>query len=271
MTQKRHVMHGRDHEPWGADPLTGWLEWSDVGTGGATGDYAGYVATLTDLVGYWRLGEGSSPWADTSSYADAHLSRTAAGTAMNQDVPGGLPAGQDDGAVEFNATAFTQGDSLTPAVTSRFYFTSSAYTIACWVKINSDCGAGSSSLIAGTFSPSNGGWALAVGGGQVIQHVRAATGGSPTTAVAGPGVAADEWIHVVATWHPSTGHELFYNAVSVDTDPGTTTVPNFGLRVGAMGTGGPVYGSLDGSVDELAIWSRVLTDAEINSLYGEGT
>ena len=37
-----------------------------------------------------------------------------------------------------------------------------------------------------------------------------------------------------------------------------------------MGTGGPVYGSLDGSVDELAIWSRVLTDAEINAMYGAG-
>lgn len=262
MSQKRHIMHGRDHCPGGADPIP-CLDSSGV----SHGDFSEYVESLTSLVGYWRLGEGASPWLDTSSFADAHLSKTSAGTAhMVDDVAGALPGSQDDGAVEFTGAAFTSGDYLTPAVTTRFQFTTGAYTVACWVKMNSDSGSGSSSLIAGTYSPGNGGWALEVMTGVAIQHSRTATGGA-ATAVTGPGVALDEWVFVVATYDSSTGHQLFYNAVLVDSDAGVTNVPARTMRVGAMATGGPVYGSLNGSVDELAIWNRVLTDDEIGGLY----
>jgi hypothetical protein len=251
----------------------GVVEWEDVGVdcSGSSGDYNGYVLSLADLIGYWRLGEGASPWQDTSPFADAHLSKTAHGAAMNDDVVGALPVDQDDGAVEFTGSAFVQGDILDPAVTTRFQFVNEDYTVSCWLKMNSDSGTGSFSQIVGTYSPSNGGWTLGAFGGQVIGHQRYGVGGSFGSGVSGPGIAADEWIFIVATYDPSTGHQLFYNAVRVATDPGTSVVPNFNMHVGAMATGGPVYGALDGSVDELAIWNRVLTNTEIQGLYAQGT
>jgi len=265
MKAQKPILHARDHMAGGADPIPGLIT-----SGGGLGPFDLYVYSLPDLIGYWRLGEGASPWLDTSPtpYGDAHLSKVVYGAHhMNDDVPGALPAEQDDGAVEFTATAFTQGDYLVPAVTGRFQFTSpsAGYTVACWLKMNSDSGAGSSSLIAGTYSPFNGGWALEVGGGVTIQHTRVPTGGGGT-GVVGPGVALDEWIFV-ATTYGAGGYQMFYNGGLVATAAGGTVVPNFGLKVGAMATGGPVYGSLNGSVDELAIWNRVLTIDEIQGMY----
>lgn len=262
------IVHRRDHEHGGTDPIR--ISWESISS---FGDYSAYVQSLSNLVGYWRLGEGASPWLDTSPFANAHLAKTTAGSAaMVDSVTGALPAAQDDGAVEFNGTASVQGDYLTPAAgtETRFQFTTTAYTIACWAKLSSDCGGIASSMIVGTNSPANGGWELSAYNGQKFGHRRTATGGSPTTGILGPAVALNEWVFLTATWQSSTGHQLFYNAALVGTDPGSTTVPNFTLHVGSMATGGPVYGAFDGSVDEIAIWSRVLTNDEIEGLYLRG-
>ncbi len=233
------------------------------------------VSELSDagvpLLGYWRLGETADPWADSSPFADADLTLTVAGTEhIVPHVTGCLPAAEDDGAIEFTGTSFVQGDYLTSAVTSRFEFTTTAYGVAVWVKLNSDCGAGAPSLIVGTWSPSNFGWMLATQTGQVMTHYRTATGGAPQTVAVGPAVALGDCNFIVVNWDPITGHEMFYNGVSVATDPGTTTVPAGTLRLGAMGSGGPVFGSFDGTIDELSIWGQPLTSDEITELYLAG-
>lgn len=259
------TMHGRDHLPWGADPIPGLFS---SGTG--VGSFNSYVLSISDLIGYWRLGEGAAPFADTSGFAPAaDLSKVTGSVAMDENVTGALPTAQDDGAVEFIAANTQNGDRLVTGE-SRFEFTSSAYTVSCWVKVTANAGSFSSQIM-GTWSPSNFGWYLGVAyPSQAIFHHREAVGGSPESTVTGPAVTADEWVHVAATWHPTTGHQIFYNGALVDTDPGTTTVPSDSLSFGKWSTAGPAHGSFPGSVDEAAIWSRVLTDEEIEGLWFHG-
>lgn len=79
------------------------------------------------------------------------------------------------------------------------------------------------------------------------------------------------WYHVVATYRAAD------NQMAIRVNNGTPTAATFGItpfRSGGQTTfavgsrGGELW--LDGRVDELGIWSRVLTGPEITSLFGAG-
>lgn len=238
------------------------------------GTFSGYVLSLSDLIGYWRLGEGASPFADTSGVSPAaDLEKTAFTVAMNEDVAGALPGSQDDGAVKFNAAGTQHGDILIPTggTDTRFQFTGGGdYTVGCWLKLTANAGSFVGHIV-GTDTPGNGGWSFGVSyPTQQVIHLRVPIGGSPQTYAIGPAVADDEWIYVTATYDASSGHQLFYNGALVASDPGITSVGNFPLSVGSKATGGPNYGSLPAVVDELAIWNRVLSASEIAGLWTRG-
>ncbi|MFT7301349.1 MAG: alkaline phosphatase D [Akkermansiaceae bacterium] len=106
----------------------------------------------------------------------------------------------------------------------------------------------------------------------------------PVGSQAAPGVAAQggfnfeadrtlfsDWTHLVATFD-STKLRLFLNGSLVIEHPLPIAGPvaeNGGLVIGGhrSGTGR----NFDGLIDEVAIWNRVLTPAEIRSLYNSGS
>lgn len=85
----------------------------------------------------------------------------------------------------------------------------------------------------------------------------------------GTSVSTGTWYHVVLTLSSSNTYELFINGSSVDTGSGATWgtfTPVF--RIG--GTYSTASRFFDGIVDEVGIWSKVLSSSEITDLYNSG-
>ena len=86
--QLKPIIHARDHLPDGADPIRGLL---------ATPSFPDRIAELAltrDLRGYWRLGEGASPFTEVSghAYGPADAVTVDIGINMTNSITGALPA-----------------------------------------------------------------------------------------------------------------------------------------------------------------------------------
>ena len=80
-----------------------------------------------------------------------------------------------------------------------------------------------------------------------------------------------DWTHVALTFD-SRKLQLYVNSERVKTHTLPITAPI--AETGGLIIGGHREGqgrNFDGMIDEVAIWNRVLTDAEIDSLYSKGT
>jgi hypothetical protein len=89
----------------------------------------------------------------------------------------------------------------------------------------------------------------------------------------GPNVPFNEWTHVVAT-HDGSVNRLYVNGVLVATSGAVTYVPNTTAGVFRIGGGLSENSGGDfwpGGIDEVAMYSAQLTDAEILAHYQNGT
>lgn len=102
-----------------------------------------------------------------------------------------------------------------------------------------------------------------------------------------PGIAAaflrtNEWLHIAAVFNGNAGAAgraaIYLNGVEMDTHPGNDSTPGVGLlanvktgQVAALGREGPTGGNyFNGAVDDLALWRRALTPAEIQTIFSAG-
>ena len=81
------------------------------------------------------------------------------------------------------------------------------------------------------------------------------------------------WYHLVVTWDGATKTAKFYkDGTQVGGDQVGTNVSSIYNGTAAFKNGIDASGySMDGMIDETGVWSRVLTGAEITSLYNSGT
>jgi hypothetical protein len=247
-------------------------------------DAVAELAATRNLCGYWRLGEGASPFADTSghAYGAADAVKVSTGTAMTDSVTGALPPGDDDGAVRFNNTAGGAGDFLDcpdPNGPSpgdrRFNFSGAAdMTVAAWVKPAASSSTFNGTAIAvwssGSFGPC--GWGLGVTWPARTPFFRRRENGTPAAdaTVDGSALTADEWAFVAGTYSSVNGHTLYVNGPPAANDPATfASLPsfNFGPNIGRSEFSTE---SFYGAVDEITVWGGVLTAAEIMALYTAG-
>lgn len=85
------------------------------------------------------------------------------------------------------------------------------------------------------------------------------------------GLIGTEWTHLCATWSQADGVRQYVNGVQVQA--GAFNVPALNASVGSQVTaiqqaevGGPLYGGLD----DVGLWGRALTAAEVVDLYAGG-
>jgi hypothetical protein len=286
-------MHGITHVPGGSDPIPG------LTLDTTAPPYASAIAALADsrdLRGYWRLGEGAAPYADTSPvvwatspYTAAPAARTAGGTAMTQDyTPGALPAADDDGAVAFNTSTGAAGDVLNasgPGSTSfRFDLSSStdSMTVAAFIKpftTSSTFTGGIAGMWAEGVS-TIGGWAMHFDyPSRCVTFSRRTQGGPTSIKLGGVGVSEvpfDEWSFVVGTYSGTDGLKLYINAALVASDPtvfATAFTAHLGVYIGSLprGYSGSSPAQFYGGIDEVAVFGDELTAAEITTLYLSGS
>jgi len=285
MAQKTHTMHGRDHCPGGADPIP-------CLAGLFPASFPDKIAELaadhpSHLIGYWRLGDAASPFADTSGYnpTPAPAAHAGTGTAMTDSITGALPTADDDGAVQFNGTTGVAAQYLhaaEPLGTYRFQLVNDI-TVAAWVKP-----AASSSTFVGEVcgnwiyvsGPLNCGWLLYVDWPARTPSWRRAenTGGLISKTVTGSALAVDTWAFLVATYDGVAGMKLYVNGSLVASDAtlfNQLPATSYGVDMGGRSTAGSGGGtatanSFYGGLDEVSVWDIALTAAEIASLYVAG-
>ena len=279
------VLHARDHQPGGADPIPGFVTTTQP-ISLPFYDVVEEIALTTDLLGYWRLGDGASPFADTSGHVGGAVDmvKQTGGTAMTDSIAGALIEG-DDGAVEFNIGGSGAGDWLNGDGGNRFGFSSDSFTIACFVNPAASAGTFRGHAL-GNFRPGAsgsypGGYAIFVDWPtRTVRFIRAVSGSSSTTwdGCDGGSLTAGDWAFIVGTYDGTADEmNMYVDGALIDTAASTISengqvFPSIGRSsepwinyvepLGFMRPGGFL-----GGVDEASIWDGVLTPEEVASLW----
>ena len=235
-----------------------------------------------NLVGWWKLDEGTSTYAHDSSGLKHNAFLTSTST-LPQWVSGKFGSAlQFDGSTNFvNNNAFALDAGSTSIATSTF-------TIAMWFKLANPVSAASPGHTMTLFSlsdqASNNDVFLTIGnrtdigictngqicGSQYTGHTWAEVSSSTQTSW-----AANTWYHVAYTYATSSDMAIYINgALSATTTNGTGRGPLAAQHSSIGGNSDYLVGSnsfyfFNGSLDDVRVYTRALSAADIAQLYNE--
>ncbi|MEJ2703781.1 MAG: PA14 domain-containing protein [Sedimentisphaerales bacterium] len=211
-----------------------------------------------DLVGHWRFDEGSGTVAyDSSGHG-------------NDGVFNGDPQwvdGKFGGALEFDGS----GDILDCGNDASLEITD-AVTMTAWIKLN---GVGLDQKVGGNQDGANGGYKMTVYNTDVVEfEIRTAANASALNrnVAGGTTMQAGEWYHVAGEYSLEGGYIRTYVNGALDRELTTTEVlgaspGNFYVGCEPFNTG--AY-NFNGDMDDLRLYSRALTETEINGVMMGG-
>lgn len=222
------------------------------------------MSLLTNLISYWKLDESSGNAADSNS----------TNTLTNNNTTAYVAGKINNGSNPAPATgASAQGLTIVNASQSGLNITGDM-SISCWWKPTSLTDNG----LAGKWGAPGARSYLLYQNSDATSTVSFYVSDDGSNIVSGDwsnaGITVGNWFHLVATWKASTSKaNLYINGVAQaeKTTTGITSIISttndfmIGRVVGAVDAR-----SGDGIVDEVGIWSRVLTAAEALSLYNNG-
>lgn|SRR3990167_1356308 len=217
---------------------------------GENGGY-GHLDPLTDsLVSYWKFDEASG------NAADAHGSNTM----VNQ------------GSTPFSAGKINNAANLNGGGSQKFKIAHADqtgldlmgdFTLQVWLKTTDN----GEYVIGFTDGGTGAGYGLNIGGAGAPAGKLALFGGAGWAQPNNTAVNTGNWVHIVGTYVQSTGAVVFYVNGANDGNKTAGTVPE-------SFTGDRIIGGLTGNlaadIDEIAIWSRVLSASEVTELYNSG-
>jgi len=216
---------------------------------------SGYRAAVTGdgPVGYWRLGESSG-----TSAADAAGSNT--GTYRNGVATGaaGLTSDTADRAASFDgandSVAVPGAAGLSPATT---------VTVEAWIRPTTLPGAGNFASVV-TKAES---YSLQFNGPR-LEFTTMLNGARRRVQAAAGAIVAGQTYHVVGTYDGST-QRLYVNGTQVATAAFTGAVGTNAtqLVLGSWDTGSEFF---SGTIDDVAVYNKVLTAASIANHYNQG-
>lgn len=207
--------------------------------------------------GHWNLTDGKGPVAaDSAGKNPATLS---GGASWSTDpVRGGVL--NLNGA---NASATTTGPVLT---------TTSSYSLSVWVNLSSTA---HTAVTIGQDGPGTSGFALGFDSTQQRWAFaqESTAGGAPIEALSAAAPTLHAWTHLVGTFDSTAGTmTLYVNSVAVGTATDTTPVAAMGpLSLGRGEFAGTAAGFLPGQLSDAQTYQRVLSPAEITSIYTAAT
>ena len=232
--------------------------------GSPTGSLGGYAQTVLNdsPAAYWRLGETSGSALDWTAFASSTV-----GSSVGRAVPGAL-------AGDTNRAAHFTGSSSSRVYGTKLLAGTNRFSVEAWFRTTS----GSGGKIIGFGSSSTG------TSGTFDRHVYMSADGTLTFGVYPHSIRAltttasyndGAWHHVVGTLG-SSGMELYVDGVLRARDAGTVSaaIASGYWRIGGDAvTGWPKAGAQNftGDIDEVAVYGRPLTSAEVAAHYAAGT
>lgn len=210
------------------------------------------MSLLTGLVSYWKCDEASG------NLLDAHGSNDLTDINTVGSATGKINNGRDFD--RDNHEYFTRSSGI---------FSSLPLATSGWFKMEST--GINHNIISGGIG---GGHAYAYGISVTPSNKLSAyisDGGGTFVSVTGTTtLSSGVWYHFAFNWRSTTNYEIYLNATSEGT--GSTPRPLGGaINVFGIGIYRPTTGDhWDGIIDEIGIWNRELTGAEITELYNSG-
>lgn len=201
-----------------------------------------------DLRGYWKLDINAS---DLSGKA-----ATRAGTAVNATL--NRTGGKLGGAYEFDVSKnaiLTLGDAGG--------ISTNKMTLSIWAKSPDNTQSGSAMTVGTLASGGGSGYEIYNPDTSTIRFGAGTSGGFKTTDAAQPWDG--NWHNIIGVYN--TTHILIYvDGQLRNTTASTENIVNLGTDLNAGGWGAGVN-YFNGTIDEIAIWNRSLTAAEITNIY----
>ncbi len=222
----------------------------------------GGSSLLTGLVSYWKLDEvsdGSGDVTRNDSRGTNHL------TSVN--TVASTPGKVGNGAllVRANAERLTIAD----AAQTGLDFGTSDFAVSWWMYINSYPVAIENNVMSKGAAVATGWYIKNRDNGTLFMSFMDTT--VRTTKYMAAGQSVTTWYHCILNFDRDANVTLYVNNVSKDTlaiSGSALSVSNANaFYVGADSAGNNQF---DGIIDEIGLWSRLLTPAEIALLYGAG-
>jgi len=205
------------------------------------------VALSDNLLHYWSLEEASGDAIDAHGAADLGENVSAIGTAA-----GKVGNARDIGSAAYFNNAGVGSDST------------KSYAVQAW--INADTLTSFRTVICFRWDAA-GGWWCGFDAGRITFY--AGGGGSYPNVTDDVTLSTGTWYHCVWNFAADGSVELFVDGLSVATGTaGRSATASTGIAVGrdSEDTNNP----FDGRIDELGLWERVLTSAEVTELHNGG-
>lgn len=215
------------------------------------------MALTTDLVAYWKL-DGNS--------------NDALGSYNGTDTDITYVTGKINNGADFNG-------SSSKIVTGDIDLTGN-YSFSVWVKVENQPALDNSDPIINKYDdlPYTGGYEFKyMNDSGTYKICNTAHNSTPSTKCVNQTLTAGTWYHLVLT-HDGTNDRFYVDGSEhasspvANTDNASANTKN--TTIGAFGYSTPMSGDLaryfDGIIDEVGIWSRALTTAEVITLYNNG-
>lgn len=187
------------------------------------------------------------------------LNGTSSGTFAAEDR-----TGDPGGASAFNF-------SYVQVPSSALFNTGAGMTVTAWVNLTDP--AANQKILGRTNLAFNSGYILGVEGGQLHPEVWNDAGSAH--AFSAGNIPSGTWTHVGITWATNGDLIAYVNGVAAGSSP-AGTMPIGGnseplIIGGSPWSTSPLYFPVSGSIDDIGIWDRALTPAELLDVYNSGS
>jgi len=220
------------------------------------------MALIDNLVAYYKLDETSG------SRADSHGAFTLADTGSVSNTTGLIS----------NAASFVLGSSQTLSIANDLGITGGAISISLWVKLRNEIASGIWGFAmqgdAGVDVHYFMGYDYNAGTRRVYVN-RQRQNTSNNLIQTNTTLGTSTWHHIVLTYNATT-LEGYLDGTSFGTlgtsgNGAGSGVDIFQVGQESSGYSGGTGGYCDANIDEVGVWSRAITSAEVTELYNSGS
>ncbi len=235
-----------------------------LNTASSTGTGIGASTTLSsNLVSYWELDESSGVANDA--------------TPSNNDLT-------NNNATPFVTAKLNNGADFERGSSQFFSITDAAQTglditgdisFSVWVKFETIEASTIIAKFGDNGAPGDAAYRLIAGDGGLHLSVTNSAGTTAYGSWPSLGLSTGTWYHLVATWKASTSKANLYINDAAQAEKTTTGVTDIRNTTNNFNLGISNYPAdanyMDGVLDEVGIWNRVLTQGDVNGLYNSGS
>jgi hypothetical protein len=194
---------------------------------------------------------------------------------LKHQVPGAI-VGDSDTAAGYSAIDTNSTDGGVPTIVpwSADLNPAGSFTIEAWLKPTLDGAGNAQSPLFNSNLPENVGWDFYQRSAGTGWNFLVYNGGSAMFDITGGPYTVGQWCHLVAVYNDAVpSATLYLNGVQVaqSTSPNGTYAPNPAYPFGIAGYWDATENPFTGSIDEVALYTNVLTSAQVLAHYQNGT